>query len=249
MYFGNYEPPGFAGNPRPSTPQAPLAPEPTQLNLPLEEHPRTGYTLSELVDSTRRAGKEASSSFHGASKLNKSPTYTTEAQNDLYQAGKKLVNTEFDKAIEHGYADPSDVAGRAAANKKFSTLATIAPNVAKKANQFKRAEMKPASKSDSFFGTSKGMLSDAKDRLLGVNSQYAIGRGVEGAGEVSGAAAELTRAASGLGWFNQNHHPEIARAQQENPDAPKAAVEQKANDDMKAQLQKTWYNVLSAVTQ
>jgi hypothetical protein len=223
---------------------------PEQQSLPLEEHPRTGYTLEELVASTRRAGKEASPSFHGGSKLNKAPTYSTEAQGAVYGSGKDLVNSELDKAIENGYANPDDVAARAAANKKFSTLATVAPNVAKQANQANRAALKPSSSDKSWLGLASKGAGELKDRALGINSQYALGQGLEGVGTAAQAGSDLARMGAGLGW-NQNRqdHPEIAKAQQDNPQAPKAEVEQKANDSMKDKLMGAWYNVLGAFHQ
>jgi hypothetical protein len=247
MYYGGYNPPGSANAAQPASPvnRAPSPPS-EQLGLPLEEHPRTGYTLRELVDSTRRAGKEASPSFHGGSKLNKAPTYATEAQSELYQAGKKLVNSEFDKSIEHGYADPSDVATRRSANTKFSTLATVAPNVAKQANQANRAAARPASGNDTIFGAQKRIAHGLLDRATGgVNSQYAIGQGLEGVGTAAEAGSQLARLGAGLGWTNPDQeHPEMAKVVSENPQAPKAAVEAKTNDKMKQSLMGSWYTSL-----
>lgn len=250
MYYGGYNPPGTALSPQPAPPTTPLPTPPEQLSLPLEEHPRTGYTLRELIDSTRRAGKEASPSFHGGSKLNKAPTYQTEAQSEVYHAGKELSDNELDKAVGNGYVNLEDRAARSAANTKFAKLATVAPNLAKQANQANRAALKPGASNRNILGVGLSYLGDAKNAAVGVNSQYVLGQGLEGAGTAAKAGSDLARAGAGLGWVkDDNKHPEVAKAAAENPGAPKAAIEQKANANMKESIFDTWYNKLQSLVQ
>jgi hypothetical protein len=145
-------------------------------------------------------------------------------------------------AFDNGAANPADVADLRQANKTFSTVADVNKNLAGRTNRDFQTPSTIQGNESILGGGLKGTAAIGRG-LLGVNSQYALGQGLEGAGTAARAGSDLARMGAGLGWTG-NDHPEVAKAAQENPGAPKAAVEQKANDDMKTQLMDTWYNVL-----
>jgi len=217
------------------SPQTPRPPTPTD--------PSTGFTLEQLMAMRRELGNQTRN-FQGRP-LNKVEGDMGAATRDAWKGTGDAITGALDKHIEAGNLTPDIVNSYRDANKTFSTIADVNKNLATRTNQdFKTPSSTTGS--ESFLGGGLKATERAKERMLGLNAQYGIGSAIEGVGNAAQAGSELARAASGLGWFaDNNKHPQVAQAAAENPQAPKAAVEAKANDSMKDQLMGAWYNVFN----
>jgi hypothetical protein len=216
----------------PQTPRPPTPPDPS-----------TGFTLEQLMATRRELGNQTRN-FQGRP-LNKVEGDMGAATRDAWKGTGDAITGALDKHIEAGNLTPDIVNSYRDANKTFSTIADVNKNLATRTNQ---AFKTPSSTtgSESFLGGGLKATERAKERMLGLNAQYGIGSAIEDVGNAAQAGSDLARAASGLGWFaDNNKHPQVAQAAAENPGAPKAEVEAKANDSMKDQLMGAWYNVFN----
>jgi hypothetical protein len=180
--------------------------------------------------------------------LNKTEGDMNAATRDAWKGAGDAVTGALDQHVEAGNLTPDIVNSYRDANKTFSTIADVNKNLATRTNQDFKAPSSTGS--ETMIGGGYKAVERAKERMLGLNAQYGIGQGIEGAGHAAQAGSDLARMGAGLGWNqNREEHPEIEQARAENPQAPKALVEQKANNSMKETLQKAWYNVLGAFQQ
>jgi hypothetical protein len=208
--------------------------------------PSTGFTTEQLMAMRRELGNQTRN-FQGRP-LNKTEGDMNAATRDAWKGAGDALTGALDKHVEAGNLTPDVVDSYRDANKTFSTIADVNKNLASRTNQdFKTPS---STGNETMLGSGYKATERAKQRVLGLNAQYGIGQGLEAAGNAAQAGSDLARMGAGLGW-NQNRqdHPEITKAQQDNPQAPKAEVEQKANDSMKDKLMGAWYNVLGAFHQ
>jgi len=200
--------------------------------------PSTGFTLEQLMAMRRELGNQTRN-FSGRP-LNKVEGDMGAATRDAWKGSGDAITGALNQHVEAGNLTPDIVSDYRDANKTFSTIADVNKNLANRTNQAYK-EPSTITGGETVIGGGTKATAAVAQKMLGLNAQYGIGKGLEGAGAVG---SDLARMGAGLGW----NHPEIEKAKQDNPGAPKAEVEQKANDDMKTQLQKTWYNVLSKAT-
>lgn len=221
--------------------RAPQTPRPEPL-----PDPSTGFTMDQLMAMRRELGNQTRN-FSGRP-LNKVEGDMGAATRDAWKGAGDAITGALDQHVEAGNLTPDIVNSYRDANKTFSTIADVNKNLATRTN----ADFKTPSSigNETVLGGGYKAVERAKDRMLGLNAQYGIGEGIEGVGNAAQAGSDLARMSAGLGWTqNRDEHPEIEQARAENPQAPKALVEQKANDSMKERLQKAWYNVLGAFQQ
>lgn len=240
---GSEEIPPIMPGPGESAPWSPLKswPNTGEIEVPKELPKTGGYTIGDLWHMRKTQDAELKSSAFGAQRLNQPDNYAEDAQKDLVQGARGLLRRSVDSAVEQGFVKPEDAASLRAANKTFSTIAKVSPHVADQVTTLDNA--KP-NKSESQFGATKAAATGLLGRMGGVNSMYGMGDKLERAGGAAAHAAELARQASGLGYFNQQQHPEIEQAKRDNPQAPKDTILSKANDAMKESLMGSWYNTL-----
>jgi hypothetical protein len=201
--------------------------------------PSTGFTLEQLMAMRRELGNQTRN-FVGRP-LNKIEGDMGAATRDAWKGAGDALTGALGGHVESGNITPDIVDAYRGANKTFSTIADVNKNLASRTNQdFKTPS--GIQGNESFLGGGMKATAGAAQKMTGLNAQYGLGQGLEGAGNVAQAGSDLARMGAGLGWNSSNAHSEIDKAREENPSAPKAAIEQKANDDMKTTLQKAWYN-------
>jgi hypothetical protein len=205
--------------------------------------PSTGFTMEQLMAMRRELGNQTRN-FTGRP-LNKVEGDMSAATRDAWKGTGDALTGALNQHVEAGNLTPDLVDDYRGANKTFSTIADVNKNLAAGTNRdFKTPSSIQGN--ESLIGGGMKATAAAAQKMTGLNAQYGIGQGLEGIGTAAKAGSDLARMGAGLGWNKgREEHPEIAKAQAENPGAPKAEVEQKANDSMKTTLQKAWYNVTS----
>jgi hypothetical protein len=225
------EPTSFPPTPRPMT--------------PVDSGPK--YTMDQLMSMRSELGNQVKN-FDGRP-LTKTEGDMNAALRDAWKGTGDSLTGAFDQHVNEGNITPAQVQDYRNANKTFTTIADVNKSLATRTNQDFKAPSAIQGNETILGGGTKATLAAAKG-MYGLNAQYGVGQGLEGAGTVARAGSDLARAASGLGWIkDDNKHPEVAKAAAENPGAPKAAVEQKANDNMKESIFDTWYNKLQSLVQ
>lgn len=197
------------------------------------------YSLDELVHTRRELGNRIKN-FAGR-ELNELENDQNSANLLAWKGMSDVFHDSLGGHTGQGNVAQSDVDALLGANKTFSTVADVNKNLASGTNRANKTPM--ARGNETAVGGTAKALESAATHLTGVNAQYGLGQGLEKAGTAFSAAGELVGAANALGWTG-NQHPEISQAAQQNPGAPKAVVEQKANDKMKEKLGHSWYNSL-----
>lgn len=260
-------PPPMAAEPPMSvwTPPEPAGPDLSPIGARAQwPHPYepTGYTMDELMQTAKRANREASKAYQKNNFANQNPADQAEAAKDVSGGFRRQLEREFDQRVAAGHLSGGDVEARAAANRTLKPLLDAQPGLVKQVTRAAQKAERGTAPNQAANTANLAMtlinpklaLAMAGGRALGkgahaaatgIRTGHAIGQGLENVSEL----APLARFFGASGGFRSEpqprQHPEIAQAQAAAPDKPQAAHIQQANDWLKEKLQGPWYNMIS----